>query len=127
VAAAGNGEAAYYGAIQNDPEAIGKTIRRIVKKGNNAAFCYEAGPCGYGIYRQIRDMGYRCDVVAPSLIPRKTGDRVKTDRRDSLSLARLYRAGELTPVQTASQCIFAQARQEVHRQEQMDEGAFQMA
>ncbi len=98
VAAAGNGEAAYYGAIQNDPETIAKTIRRIVKKEDDAAFCYEAGPCGYGIYRQIRDMGYRCDVVAPSLIPRKTGDRVKTDRRDSLSLARLYRAGELTSV-----------------------------
>ncbi len=98
VAAAGNGEAAYYGAIQNDPEIIAKTIRRIVKKGNDAAFCYEAGPCGYGIYRQIMDMGYQCDVVAPSLIPRKTGDRVKTDRRDSISLARLYRAGELTSV-----------------------------
>ncbi|BCH26944.1 transposase [Mesorhizobium sp. L-8-3] len=62
------------------------------------AFCYEAGPCGYGVYRQLTSLGHRCDVAAPSLIPRKPGDRVKTNRRDTTMLARLNRAGELTPV-----------------------------
>ena len=60
--------------------------------------CYEAGPCGYGVHRQLTSLGHRCDVVAPSLIPHKPGDRVKTDRRDATMLARLHRAGELTPV-----------------------------
>ena len=61
-------------------------------------FCYEAGPCGYGIQRQISASGHECVVVAPSLIPRRPGDRVKTDRRDAASLAKLHRAGELTAV-----------------------------
>jgi transposase len=61
-------------------------------------FCYEAGPCGYGIHRQLTDLGWDCIVVASSLIPKKAEDRVKTDRRDALSLARLHRAGELTAV-----------------------------
>lgn len=60
--------------------------------------CYEAGPCGYGDYRQITRLGHHCTVVAPGLIPRKATDRVKTDRRDALTLARLHRAGELTAV-----------------------------
>lgn len=88
----------YYGEIHNTTEAIAKLVKKIVPKGVRAAFCYEAGPCGYGIYRQIKDMGYHCDVVAPSLIPKKAGDRVKTDRRDSVALVRLHRAGELTAV-----------------------------
>lgn len=87
----------YYGEIANTQEAIAKAIRKVIGQGD-VAFCYEAGPCGYGLYRQITDMGYRCDVVAPSLIPKKSGNRVKTNRRDSLSLAGLYRAGELTSV-----------------------------
>ncbi len=62
------------------------------------SFCYEAGPCGYEIYRQLRELKQDCLVAAPSLIPKKAGDRVKTDRRDSLSLARLHRAGDLTAV-----------------------------
>ena len=61
-------------------------------------FCYEAGPCGYGIQRQLSEAGHECVVVAPSLIPRKPGDRVKTDRRDAADLAKLHRAGELSPV-----------------------------
>src|SRR5664279_2940570 len=88
----------YYGEIANTTEAIMKLVKKVVSKGVRAAFCYEAGPCGYGIYRQITDMGYRCDVVAPSLIPKKAGDRVKTDRRDAVTLTRLYRADELTAV-----------------------------
>ena len=62
------------------------------------SFCYEAGPCGYDVYRQISKLGHHCDVVAPSLIPTKPGDRVKNDRRDSEKLSRLSRAGELTSV-----------------------------
>ena len=62
------------------------------------SFCYEAGPCGYGLHRQLVEMGHDCIVVAPSLIPLKAGDRVKTDRRDALMLAKLHRAGELTAV-----------------------------
>ena len=58
-------------------------------------FCYEAGPTGYGLYRQIQDLGQDCAVVAPSLIPKRPGERVKTNRRDAVSLARLHRAGEL--------------------------------
>ena len=61
-------------------------------------FCYEAGPCGYTIYREIVKLGHDCSVVAPSLIPRKAGDRVKTDRRDCMSLARQFRSGDLTGV-----------------------------
>jgi transposase len=61
-------------------------------------FCYEAGPCGYGIYRHLVARGHDCIVVAPSLIPKRTGDRIKTDRRDAASLVRLHRAGELTAV-----------------------------
>ena len=62
------------------------------------SFAYESGPCGYGVYREITETGHDCQVVAPSLIPRKLGDRVMTDRRDAVSLARLHRAGELTAV-----------------------------
>jgi transposase len=61
-------------------------------------FGYEAGPCGYGIQRQLSVLGHECIVVAPSLIPKRPGDRVKTDRRDAASLAKLHRAGELTAV-----------------------------
>lgn len=93
-----DGAPRYYGEIMNTAEAIAKLVKKVAGNGNRMAFCYEAGPCGYGIYRQITDMGYRCDVVAPSLIPKKAGDRVKTDRRDAVTLTRLYRAGELTAV-----------------------------
>ena len=86
-----------YGLIENTSQAITRLIKRL-SKGHSVRFCYEAGPCGYEVHRQITALGYQCDVVAPSLIPRKAGDRIKTDRRDALSLARLYRAGELTAV-----------------------------
>ena len=75
-----------------------KLVRQL-RKGDAKLFCcYEAGPCGYGLHRQLLGMGVANQVVAPSLIPKKPGDRVKTDRRDSLTLARLLRAGELTAV-----------------------------
>lgn len=98
VAEAWGGEVRYLGEIANTPEAIEKLVKQLRKGGAILSFCYEAGPCGYGIHRQLTDLGWDCQVVAPSLIPKKAGDRVKTDRRDSLSLARLHRAGELTAV-----------------------------
>ena len=98
VAEANGGEVRYFGEIANMPEAIEKLVRQLRKGDAALSFCYEAGPCGYGIHRQLSDLGWDCQVVAPSLIPKKAGDRVKTDRRDSLSLARLHRAGELTAV-----------------------------
>jgi transposase len=98
VAEAQGGEVRYLGEIANSPEAITKLVKQLRKGDAQLSFCYEAGPCGYGIHRQLTDLGWECQVVAPSLIPKKAGDRVKTDRRDSLSLTRLHRAGELTPV-----------------------------
>jgi len=98
VAEANGGEVRYVGEVANTPEAMVKLIRQLKKDGTTLSFCYEAGPCGYGLYRQLKELGHECLVVAPSLIPKKAGDRVKTDRRDSLMLARLHRAGELTAV-----------------------------
>jgi transposase len=92
------GKARYFGEIANRPGAIKQLLKRLSPEGEVVSFCYEAGPCGYGIYRQITQSGHECQVVAPSLIPRRAGDRVKTDRRDSEMLARLHRAGELTSV-----------------------------
>jgi transposase len=71
---------------------------KLARSGAALRFCYEAGPCGYGIQRQLSAAGHECGVVAPSLIPRRPGERIKTDRRDAANLARLHRAGELTPV-----------------------------
>ena len=92
------GKPRYYGEIANTPDAITKLVKKLSPDGEVISFCYEAGPCGYGIYRQISSMGHDCAVVAPSLIPTRPGDRVKTDRRDSESLSRFHRSGELTPV-----------------------------
>jgi transposase len=98
IAKEGRGDPAYYGEIPNTSEAIKKLIKKLASNGEKVSFCYEAGPCGYDVYRQLINLGQRCDVVAPSLIPKKSGDRVKTDRRDANTLTRLYRAGELTAV-----------------------------
>lgn len=92
------GEVRFLGAIENSAAATVKLVRKLSGKYARLTFCYEAGPTGYGLYRQIKSLGHECLVVAPSLIPKKAGDRVKTDRRDALSLARLSRAGELTAV-----------------------------
>ena len=73
-------------------------MQQAGSEARRLTFCYEAGPTGYGLYRQIKSLGHDCMVVAPSLIPKKPGDRVKTNRRDALSLAKLLRAGELTAV-----------------------------
>jgi transposase len=98
IADAAGGKPRYYGEIANTPAALSKLLKDISPNGEVVSYCYEAGPCGYGIYRQIVDSGHACMVVAPSLIPTKPGDRVKTDRRDSENLAGLLRAGELTAV-----------------------------
>jgi len=92
------GEVRFLGEIDNSPKAIAKLVNKLAAKYERLTFCYEAGPTGYGIYRQIIQFGHECLVVAPSLIPRKPGDRVKTNRRDANSLVKLLRAGELTEV-----------------------------
>src|SRR6195952_6154769 len=71
---------------------------KLARTGRALQFCYEAGPCGYGIQRQLTLAGHGCAVVAPSLVPRKPGERIKTDRRDAINLAKLHRAGDLTAV-----------------------------
>lgn len=98
VADAAGGRPRYYGEVANTPAAVAKLMKRLSPDGEVVSFCYEAGPCGYELYRQITQAGHDCVVAAPSLIPRRPGERVKTDRRDSESLARLHRAGELIPV-----------------------------
>ena len=88
--------------IPNEPTQIRKLFSRLKKDGEVRA-CYEAGSCGYEIYRQLAAMGIACDVVAPGLIPVRVADRVKTDRRDAEKLARLFRAGELTSIRVPSE------------------------
>jgi transposase len=93
----GNGEVRSMGIIPNRPEAV----RRLLKKlGSSLALkvCYEAGPTGYALYWQLAALGVHCDVIAPSLVPTKAGDRIKTDRRDAEKLARSYRNGDLAPI-----------------------------
>src|SRR3954449_6088586 len=75
------GEIRNYGTIANTPTALKALVGKLAKSGSTLRFCYEAGPCGYGIQRQLSAAGHDCVVVAPSLIPRKPGERIKTDRR----------------------------------------------
>lgn len=93
------GEVRYVGKVANDAASLARALRRLGRDGRTLVVCYEAGPCGYNIYRRLNSCrGIRCEVIAPSLTPRRPGDRVKTNRRDSVTLARLLRAGELTPI-----------------------------
>ena len=94
------GELRFYGTIVNSADAMLRLTKTLTKDGDMPSFCYEAGPCGYGIHRHLNKLGFECAVVSPSLIPRKSGDRIKTDRRDAEMLARLWRAVELTPIWT---------------------------
>lgn len=100
IAEAGRQAPEFRGEIPNEPKAIDQLIRQLSQRfeGQPLLFSYEAGPCGYGVYHQVQASGHDCEVVAPSLIPQRAGDRVKTDRRDAKVLARLSRSGELTPV-----------------------------
>ncbi len=87
-----------YGTIANDLDALNKFCRKMVSTSTQIHFVYEAGPCGYGIYRHLNQKGFDCMVAAPSMIPKKSGDRIKNDNRDAVMLARLHRAGDLTAV-----------------------------
>lgn len=91
-------EVRHYGSVGGDLLSLDKVVRKLVSQGRELHFVYEAGPCGYKIYRHLTRQGFDCIVVAPSLIPKKSGNRIKNDRRDAEMLARLHRAGELTPV-----------------------------
>jgi len=91
-------EVTFLGPIGTREGDIDKLVRRLRTKNLRLVFAYEAGPSGYGLYRYLRSKGYPCLVVAPSLIPKKAGDRVKTDRRDAVQLARLMRSGDLSSV-----------------------------
>jgi transposase len=93
-----DGEIRYLGEFDASPEAMRRLVQKLAAKYERLHFCYEAGPTGYGLHRLIVSLGHGCAVVAPSLIPRRPGDRVKTNRRDATTLARLLRAGELTAV-----------------------------
>ena len=95
------GEVRESGAISNDLHAVEKWIGRLRQMHGKEVIlraCYEAGPCGFGLARRLKQLGVECAVVAPSLTPKRSGDRVKTDKRDARKLARLLRAGELTAV-----------------------------
>ncbi len=92
----------FVGRIGTRPADVDTLVRRLQAKADRLVFAYEAGPCGYGLYRQLTGHGLTCLVVAPSLIPRKPGDRVKTDRRDAVQLARLLRSGDLDSVYVPS-------------------------
>ena len=92
-----DGDVHTMGSISNRPESIKRLVTKLDVGGAWAA-CYEAGPTGYALYWQLTRLGKRCEVIAPTLVPTKAGDRVKTDRRDAERLARCYRAGELTAV-----------------------------
>jgi len=92
-----DGEVRSLGVIPNRPESVRKLAKKL-GPAEQLRVCYEAGPTGYVVYWQLTGLGVRCEVVAPTLVPVKAGDRVKTDRRDAIKLARGYRAGDLTPV-----------------------------
>jgi transposase len=91
------GEVRSLGVIPNRAESVGRLIRKLGKP-EQLRVCYEAGPTGYVLYWQLSELGVKCEVIAPTLVPVKAGDRVKTDRRDAEKLARCYRAGDLTAV-----------------------------
>lgn len=93
-----DGEVRHYGKIGGDTASLDKVMRRLQARGATLRVVYEAGPCGYEIYRHLSKLEIDCLVVAPSMIPKRSGDRVKTDRRDAVMLVRLHRAGELSPV-----------------------------
>ena len=94
------GEVRFTGDVENNPAPIERTIKRLANRYDRLHVCFEAGPTGYGLYRQVQALGHDCMVVAPALIPKRAGERIKTNRRDAVTLARLHRAGELTGVWT---------------------------
>ena len=93
-----DGQVRLYGTIENTVDAMGKVIRKLLATSTDLRFVYEAGPCGFGLYRYFTGNELSCIVAAPSLIPRKGGVRIKNDTRDAITLARLHRAGELSAI-----------------------------
>ena len=121
-----NGDAQELGTIPNTSQALAKRLQKLGEP-SLLSVCYEAGPCGYAIYRQLTERGISCTVVAPSLIPKRPGDRIKTDRKDALKLARLLRSDDLTPVAVPTPDLEAlrelsrarqTAMQDLHRERQ---------
>jgi transposase len=108
-----DGEVRSYGSIDGTLNALDKVVRKLVSKGSELHFVYEAGPCGYDVYRHLTAQGFDCVVVAPSKIPRQSGNRIKNDRRDAQMLARLHRAGELTAVYVP--CVEDEAMRDLTR------------
>jgi transposase len=98
VAIADGKEPRHYGRIGGDAHSVDRVIRKLRSAHRNLMVVYEAGPCGFWLYRRLKHRGIECMVVSPSMTPRNAADRVKTDRRDALKLARLARAGELEPI-----------------------------
>src|SRR5215831_6993117 len=90
-------EVGFLGVLPNREEPVRKLVKKLGPL-EQLRFCYEAGPTGYALFWQLTALGAKCEVIAPTLVPVKAGERVKTDRRDALKLARSYRAGDLTPV-----------------------------
>jgi len=93
-----DGEVRHVGSIGGDLASLDKALRKLIAKGHRLHVVYEAGPCGFVIWRHLNALGHSCDVVAPSSIPKRSGERIKTDRRDAMNLARLDRSGDLTAV-----------------------------
>ena len=93
-----DGEVRHVCSTGGDLVALDKALRKLISKGHRLHVVYEAGPCGFVIWRHLTALGTQCEVVAPSSIPKRSGDRVKTDRRDAMMLARLSRSGDLTAV-----------------------------
>lgn len=98
VAIAQGGELRHFGRCGGDAASVDRLVTKLSQRHRRLEFVYEAGPCGFWIYRRLRARGVSCMVVSPSMMPRRPGDHIKTDRRDCLNLARLARAGELEPI-----------------------------
>ena len=98
IAIADEGEVRRYGEVGGDAAAVDRVVRKLRSAHRDLMFVYEAGPCGFWLYRRLAAQRLSCMVVSPSMTPRRPGERLKTDRRDAVKLARLARAGELTAI-----------------------------
>ena len=103
IAPENSSEVRKYGIIGGSLEAVDKLIKKLAQQDVELRFVYEAGPCGFVLHRHLKHKRIRCDIVSPSLVPKKASNRVKTDRRDAEQLARLFRAGELTAIYVPDQ------------------------
>lgn len=95
-------EPTHLGTVAGSPKAVTRALRRQVSLGRKLHIVYKAGPCGFLLARHFSALGWHCEVVAPSLIPRAPGERVKTDRREAIKLAKLARSGDLVAVRISS-------------------------